>query len=70
MKYVGVKQVLRAAQNDEVKVVYIAKDAEKRVTEELIKVCTEKNIDINYIETMEELGKLAGVDVKSSAAAE
>ncbi len=70
MKYVGVKQVFRAIQNNEVKVVYVGDDAEKHVIEPLIKLCEEKNIEIKHIETMETLGKLAGIEVKSAATAE
>ncbi len=70
MKYVGVKQVLKAVESGEVKIVYVGDDAEKHVTAQLIKLCNEKNVEIKHLQTMEELGKLAGIEVKSAAAAE
>ena len=70
MKYVGVKEVLKAVENNEVKIVYVGDDAEVEVTKKLIELCNEKGIKINHIETMEELGRLAKIDVKSAAAAE
>ena len=70
MKYVGVKEVLKAVENNEVKIVYVGDDAEVEVTKKLIELCNEKGIKIKHIETMEELGRLAKIDVKSAAAAE
>jgi len=70
MKYVGVKQVLKAVKEGEATKVYIGKDAEERVTAELIEICNENQIEIIKIETMAELGKMAGIDIGASAAAE
>ena len=70
MKCVGIKQVLKAAQSGEVKKVYIGRDAEKHIIDELVKICNQKNIEIIYIETMKELGKLAGIEVGAATAAE
>lgn len=70
MKYVGIKQVLKAVENNEVKTVYVGEDAEKHVTEKLIELCAEKKIQVKKIKTMEELGKLAGIEVKAATAAE
>ena len=70
MKYVGIKQVLRAAKTEKLLRVYIGKDVEKNIVEELIKICSEKHIEIIYVETMKELGKLAGIEVRASVAAE
>ena len=70
MKYVGIKQVLKAAKEGNVVKVYIGEDAEEHVLSELIKTCDDKNIEIIKIKTMAELGKLAGIDIGASAAAE
>ena len=70
MKYVGIKQVLKAVKEEKVNMVYIGKDAEKRIVEELIKLCKQKGIQIIYIDTMKELGKMAGIEVKAATAAE
>ena len=70
MKYVGIKQVLKATKSGETKKVYIGKDAEKHVVSDLIKFCSENGIEIIYIETMKELGKLAGIEIGAATAAE
>ena len=70
MKYVGTKQVLKAVQCGETKKVYIGKDVESHIVAELIKICKQNKIDIIYVESMKELGKLAGIEVKAATAAE
>ena len=70
MKYVGIKQVIKAAKEGNVVKVYIGEDAEEHVLSELIKTCEDNNIQIIRIKTMAELGKLAGIDIGASAAAE
>lgn len=62
--------MIKALEENKVKVVYVADDAEKHVTEKLIKLCKENKIEIKHIETMVELGKMAGIEVKSAAAAD
>ena len=70
MRYVGIKQVLKSVKENNTKKVFVAKDAESHVTEELIKLCNEKNIEIVYIKSMAELGKMAGIEVGTSCYAE
>lgn len=70
MKYIGIKEVLKAVETDDVSIVYIGKDAENHVISELLKMCKEKNIEISYVETMAELGKMANIDVGAAAAAD
>ena len=70
MKCVGVKQVLKSIKENKVKKVYVAKDAESHITEEIINISSEKNIPIVYVETMTELGKMSGIDVGASCMAE
>ena len=70
MKYVGIKQVLKAVKEEKVNMVYIGKDAEKYVVQDLLKLCKQKGIPITYIDTMKELGRMAGIEVKAATAAE
>ena len=70
MKYVGTKQVLKAVQSGEITKVYIGRDVEKNVVEELIQICKKNKIKIVYIKTMKELGKLAGIEIEAATAAE
>ncbi len=68
-RIVGIKQVKRALNSDKVQTVYIAKDAEQRVTSPVEILCKEKQIDIVYIDTMKELGEICNIDVNAAVAA-
>ena len=70
MKYVGVKQVLKAVKEEKVNMAYIGKDAEKHIVQDLLKLCKQKGIQVTYVDTMKELGKMAGIEVKAATAAE
>lgn len=68
-KVVGSKQVKRAVLSEDVKVVYIAKDADNNIVKELQSMCAEKSVEVQYIDTMTDLGKACGIDVSAAAAA-
>ena len=70
MKYVGLKQVLKAVRMMEVSKVYIGKDAESHIVDEIKAACVEKNIEIVEIESMDKLGEMAGIEVGAATAAE
>lgn len=66
---IGKKQTLRALSKNEVSMVYVSEDADMFVTQPIIEVCTNQNIEIIYFENMRELGKACGIDVNAAAAA-
>ena len=66
-KVIGIKQCTKLIKNNEGKVLYVAKDANAKLISPIIQLAQEKNIDIVEISTMKELGKISGIDVKSSA---
>lgn len=68
-KVIGKKQTIRALSDNEVKIVFIAKDADPHVTSEIILLCQKKDVDVTYISNMKELGKACGIDVNAAAAA-
>lgn len=68
-KVVGTKQVKRALSNGDAEVVYIAKDADKRIVDEIIKACKEKQVELVYVSSMKELGKACKIDVSAASAA-
>ncbi len=67
---IGVKQCSKAIVKNEAKKLYIAKDAEIFVTENLIRLAETNNIDIVYVGSMKELGKAVGIDVKATSVVE
>ncbi|MHB1419796.1 MAG: ribosomal L7Ae/L30e/S12e/Gadd45 family protein [Bacillota bacterium] len=68
-KTIGTKQTIKAVQKGTAHVVYIARDAEPHVTEPLSKLCSEKGMEMIYVETMAELGQACGIEVGSASAA-
>ena len=65
----GKKQTKRFILKNQIKTVYIAKDAENNVIDEIIQLCNEKKIELIYIDEMQELGKICNIDVNAAVAA-
>ena len=68
-KIVGAKQVIRALSEREVRVVYIATDADMFVTRPVFDACREKNVRIVETPSMKALGEASGMRVKAAAVA-
>lgn len=68
-RIVGTKQVKRALNSGEVEAVFIAKDAESKITDEIAKICNEKQIQVIFVDNMKELGNACGIDVNAATAA-
>lgn len=68
-KVVGAKQVKRALANSELEVVFIALDADKNVTDEIVELCKENQVHIEYVEKMQDLGQACGIDINAAVAA-
>lgn len=68
-KVIGMKQTLKALENQEVRVLYVAKDAQSKVTTGAIELAESQKIPVVYINTMEELGSVCDVEVKTATAA-
>jgi large subunit ribosomal protein L7A len=68
-KVVGTKQVKRAIKNGEVETVYVARDADGKIIDEILIACDEKQIEIIYVDSMEKLGEACKIDVNAATAA-
>jgi large subunit ribosomal protein L7A len=68
-KVVGAKQTLKALEKGEALHVYVATDAEEKVTRPVLAICENNGINPHYVETMQQLGKLCGIKVKAAVAA-
>lgn len=66
---IGMKQTLKAVEQGMVKEVFIAKDADPRVTGKLVGICTEKKVPVEYVDSMRMLGKACGIEVGAATAA-
>ena len=68
-KVVGVKQTAKALQKQTASAVYIAADAEERITAPIKAECERQNVDCLVVESMQALGKACGIHAGASAAA-
>jgi large subunit ribosomal protein L7A len=66
---IGVKQTLKAVENRQVETVFIAEDADKRLTQKVVLLCKEKGVPVIYVDSMRRLGKACGIEVGAATAA-
>lgn len=66
---VGTKQAMRMVELGKALEVYVAKDADAKVTSKIIALCKKTDVKITYVDTMKNLGKACGIDVGAAVAA-
>ena len=66
---IGTKQTMKAVDKNQAAIVFVAGNADRRVTEPLIDICQAKGITVETVESMDALGKACGVDVGTASAA-
>jgi Ribosomal protein HS6-type (S12/L30/L7a) len=67
-KVVGIKQCLKALENDSVSHIFIADDADERMLRNIKETCKLKSIEPVRVESMKALGKACGIEVGSAVA--
>lgn len=65
---VGYKQTMKAIKSEKVQKVIIAKDCDEMLLEKIKACALEFGCEILYTESMQELGKLCGIELKTSCA--
>ena len=68
-KIVGMKQTVKAIEENRANIVFIARDAREDVIDKIVKIATCNNVNIQYVDNMIQLGKACEVDVKTATAA-
>ena len=68
-KVVGAKQTIKALEKGEALHVFVAADAEDKVTRPVLQICETNGIKPHYVDTMQQLGKMCGIKVKAAVAA-
>ena len=67
-KVIGMKQLRRALGAGSVRKVFLADDADPRLTDPLAELCRSSGVDIERVKSMKELGKAGGIDIGAAAA--
>ena len=65
----GTKQVLRAIKNDQAAKVFLCKDADEFIYRQVQSLCEEQKVPLQLVDSMQELGRLCLVGVKTATAA-
>ena len=68
-RVVGAKQVRRAVEMGRAVKVFVARDADPRVTEPITAMCGQRGVEVHTDATMKELGAACGIAVGAAVAA-
>ncbi|KJS01928.1 MAG: 50S ribosomal protein L7Ae/L30e/S12e/Gadd45 [Peptococcaceae bacterium BRH_c4a] len=68
-KTIGTKQTLKAINHNQARVVYVAKNADRNVTEPIIQACLVRSVPVVTVESMQVLGKACGIEVGCASTA-
>jgi large subunit ribosomal protein L7A len=66
---VGTNQTIKALQEGRVAEVFLAEDADKRILNQIMQVCQEHGVTIEWVDSMKKLGEASGIQVKAAVAA-
>lgn len=69
-KVVGTKQVTRALEAGEATAVWLADDADERITSVILYLCKKQGIEPRHVATKKELGESCRITVGAAVAAE
>jgi Ribosomal protein HS6-type (S12/L30/L7a) len=67
-KVIGIKQTSKSLKNGLGKILYVAGDSDEHLINPLVKLAEELSVEIRYVATMKELGRLCGIDVGAAVA--
>lgn len=68
-KVVGIKQLKKALAGGRAKKVFVAGDADPKLTDPILERCREAGVEVEQVPTMAELGKACGIEVGAAVAA-
>ena len=68
-KVVGAKQLKKALRDGKAAKVFMAQDADPKLTDPISEACSEAGITVESVPTMAELGKACGIEVGAAVAA-
>jgi large subunit ribosomal protein L7A len=66
---IGAKQAAKMVEANKALEVFVAKDADPRVTIKLVNLCNQREVRVTYVDSMKLLGKACGIEVGAAVAA-
>jgi len=68
-RVIGTHQTTKAIDRGRARVVFVARDADRRVTEPVVKAAQGRGVEVVEVESMAALGRACGIAVGAAAAA-
>ncbi|MBA9087331.1 Ribosome-associated protein L7Ae-like protein [compost metagenome] len=65
---IGTKQTVRMVEQGLAEEVYVAENADPRLTSRIIALCNQHSVKVTLVHTMVDLGKACGIDVGAAMA--
>jgi large subunit ribosomal protein L7A len=66
---IGTKQTTKMVEQGKAVEVFVARDADPRITTKVINLCKKMGVAITYVDSMKQLGKACGIEVGAAVAA-
>jgi large subunit ribosomal protein L7A len=66
---IGTKQATKMVELGQAQEVFVAKDADLRVTSKIIALCKKMGVQVTYVDSMKLLGKACGIEVGAAIVA-
>ncbi|MDP1513236.1 ribosomal L7Ae/L30e/S12e/Gadd45 family protein [Paenibacillus sp. CMAA1739] len=66
---IGTKQTIRMVELGFASEVYVAEDADQRLTSNIIDLCNKQGVKVTLVDTMKNLGAACGIEVGAAMAA-
>jgi large subunit ribosomal protein L7A len=66
---IGTKQTAKMIESGKAIEVFVAEDADPKLTAKIVSLCQKQGIPITYLDSMKQLGKACGIEVGAAVAA-
>jgi len=66
---IGTKQTTKTVEQRKATLVYVARDADPRITGKIVQLCEKNGVAIAWMDTMLELGETCGIEIGAAMAA-
>jgi large subunit ribosomal protein L7A len=66
---IGTKQTTKMVELGKASEVFVARDADPRITTKVVNLCKKMGVKVTYVDSMKQLGKACGIEVGAAIAA-
>lgn len=66
---IGTKQTTKMVELGKATEVFVAKDADPRITAKIVNLCMKMGVQVTYVDSMKQLGKACGIEVGAAMVA-